>query len=292
MSGKFETAKTLVAVVVGNFIYALAVKLFLLPANLMSSGTTGIALIVNHITGLDVPVFVLGFNIFMLIVGLILLGKKFAAATVASSILYPVMLGFLNNVLGDIVITENAMLNVLFSGLGIGSSLGIVLKTGASTGGMDIPTVVLNRYFKIPISISLYVFDFIILLCQMLYHPLEDLLYGVLLLLTTSIVLDKVMMMGTTKTEVKIISKRIDDIRREILSELDRGVTMLQAKGGYSNSDTQIILSIVSNYELPKIEKLIRRIDPECFMIVSRVSEVWGRGFSIGKKYEDNSYWK
>ena len=92
--------------------------------------------------------------------------------------------------------------------------------------------------------------------------------------------------MGTTKTEVKIISSKTDEIREMIMKELDRGVTMLHGSGGYSNKETQIILSVLSNYELPKVEKLVRRIDPESFMIVSRVSEVWGRGFSLVKKYD------
>jgi len=281
-----DAIKTLMIVVMGNTIYALTVKLFLLPANLMSSGTTGIALIVNHITGLAIPTFVLIFNIFMLIVGLVLLGKKFAMTTVVSSLVYPIALDILDGMLGDVHVTDNAMLNVLFAGMGIGLSLGIVIKAGASTGGMDIPPLVLNKFFRIPVSVSLYVFDFIILTGQMFYHPLEDLLYGIILLLTTSLVLDKVVLMGTTKTEVKIISNRIDEIREQIIKELDRGVTMLHGSGGYSNQETQVILSVVSNYELPKVEKVVRRIDPECFMIVSRVSEVWGRGFSLVKKYD------
>ena len=90
--------------------------------------------------------------------------------------------------------------------------------------------------------------------------------------------------MGTSRTEVKIISAKSHMIREAILSQVDRGVTVLHGAGGYSNVETEVILSIVSNYELPKIEQLARSIDPECFMIISRVSEVWGRGFTYGKK--------
>ena len=215
---KLEVLRTLPVVILGNVLYALTVKLFLLPANLMSSGTTGIALIVNHMTGLAIPTFVLMFNIFMLLVGLVLLGKKFAVNTVVSSLVYPVALRILDGVMDGVYVTDNPMLNVLFAGMGIGLSLGIVIKAGASTGGMDIPPLVLNKFFKIPVSGSLYVFDFIILTGQMLYHPPEDLLYGIILLMTTSIVLDKVVMMGTTKTEVKIISAKADEIREKIIN--------------------------------------------------------------------------
>lgn len=271
--------KSIIPVVIGNIIYALVVKLFILPTNLMSSGTTGIALLANHFLGIPVSFFILIFNVCMLILGLIVLGKKFAMTTIVSTLMYPIALEFFNQTLGEFVITNNELLNTIFAGLGIGLALGIVLRSGASTGGMDIPPLVLNHFFRIPVSVSLYVFDFIILSSQSLYNPLERLLYGIILILLTSIVLDKVLLMGTTKTEVKIISPKFEKIAEEILSEMDRGVTLLNARGGYLKNEHSVVLSVVSNRELPKIEKLVRALDPDAFMIVSRVSEVWGRGF-------------
>lgn len=278
--------KSIIPVMIGNIIYALVVKLFILPTNLMSSGTTGIALLANHFLEIPVSFFILIFNVCMLILGLIVLGKKFAMTTIVSTLMYPIALEFFNQTLGEFVITNNELLNTIFAGLGIGLALGIVLRSGASTGGMDIPPLVLNHFFRIPVSVSLYVFDFIILSSQSLYNPLERLLYGIILILLTSIVLDKVLLMGTTKTEVKIISPRFEKIAEEILSEMDRGVTLLNARGGYLKNEHSVVLSVVSNRELPKIEKLVRALDPDAFMIVSRVSEVWGRGFSTKKKYQ------
>lgn len=278
--------KSIIPVVIGNIIYALVVKLFILPTNLMSSGTTGIALLANHFLGIPVSFFILIFNVCMLILGLIVLGKKFAMTTIVSTLMYPIALEFFNQTLGEFVITNNELLNTIFAGLGIGLALGIVIRSGASTGGMDIPPLVLNHFFRIPVSLSLYVFDFIILSSQSLYNPLERLLYGIILILLTSIVLDKVLLMGTTKTEVKIISPKFEKIAEEILSEMDRGVTLLNARGGYLKNEHSVVLSVVSNRELPKIEKLVRALDPDAFMIVSRVSEVWGRGFSTKKKYQ------
>ena len=278
--------KSIIPVMIGNIIYALVVKLFILPTNLMSSGTTGIALLANHFLGIPVSFFILIFNVCMLILGLIVLGKKFAMTTIVSTLMYPIALEFFNQTLGEFVITNNELLKTIFAGLGIGLALGIVLRSGASTGGMDIPPLVLNHFFRIPVSVSLYVFDFIILSSQSLYNPLERLLYGIILILLTSIVLDKVLLMGTTKTEVKIISPKFEKIAEEILSEMDRGVTLLNARGGYLKNEHSVVLSVVSNRELPKIEKLVRALDPDAFMIVSRVSEVWGRGFSTKKKYQ------
>ncbi|MEE1328763.1 MAG: YitT family protein, partial [Oscillospiraceae bacterium] len=179
---------------------------------------------------------------------------------------------------------ENILLNVLFAGMGLGLSLGMVIRGGASTGGMDIPPLILNKLFHVPVSASLWVFDFCIMLSQMAFHPLEDLLYGGLLLIVISVTLNKVMLLGTSRTEVKIISEKSLEIRDGILSQVDRGCTLLHGEGGYRQQQTEVILSIVSNHELPKIERLARGIDPACFIIVSRVTEVWGRGFSYDKQ--------
>lgn len=280
-------ARNLAMILAGNTLYALTVTLFLLPSNLMSSGTTGIALVVNHLTGLTISTFVLFFNIFMLVMGLLFIGKTFVMTTIVSSLYYPVILKVFENLMADVHITDNMILNTVYSGIGIGLALGIVMRAGASTGGMDIPPLILNKYFKIPVSVTLWVFDFIILTAQIFYHPAEDLLYGIILILTTSIMLDKMMLLGTTKTEIKIISKKNEEIRQAILMEMDRGVTLLNGESGYMKHDMQILLSVVSNRELVKVQKLVRMIDPDCFMIVNRVSEVWGRGFSREKKYHN-----
>ena len=277
---------SLLLVLFGNTLYALAVKLFLLPAQLMSCGTTGIALVVNRLTGLPITAFILMFNIAMLCLGWWALGRQFALTTVFSSVYYPVALEALERLLGDLVITQNPMLNVLFAGMGIGLSLGMVMRGGASTGGMDIPPLVLKKYFHLPVSVTLWTFDFCILMAQMMYNDLEDLLYGIILILVISFALNKILLLGTSRTEMKIVSSEASLIREAILSRVDRGVTILHGEGGYMHTPTEVILSVVSNHEMPRIQRLARDIDPNCFIIVSQVTEVWGRGFSMGKQYE------
>ena len=277
---------SLLLVILGNCMYALSVKLFVIPANLMSCGTTGIALVVNHLSGIPLSAFILVFNIVMLCIGWLILGRQFAMTTILSSLFYPIALELLNRILGDFRVTENILLNVLFGGMGLGISLGLVLRAGASTGGMDIPPLILNKFFHIPVSATLWAFDFCILLSQMFFHPMEDLLYGILLIIVISLALNKIMLLGTSRTEVKIVSEKHELIRQAILSRVDRGCTLLHGEGGYRKEPTEVILSIVSNNELPKIERLARDIDPASFVIVSRVTEVWGRGFTSAKQTE------
>ena len=271
-------------VLVGNIAFAFSVKLFILPAKLISCGTTGIDMVVEHMTDIPMSTFILVFNIVMLSIGWAVLGRNFAMTTIFSSVFYPLMLEFLNQTLGDFVITDSQLLQTIFGGMCMGGSLGLVIRGGASTGGMDIPPLIINKFFRIPVSATLWVFDLIIMLCQLSFHPLEDLLYGVLLILSVSFALNKVMLFGTSRTEIKIISEHSDEIRQAILQQVDRGCTLLHGAGGYRGEELNVILSVVSNHELPKIERVAREVDPGCFVIISRVSEVWGRGFTMAKK--------
>ena len=278
--------KALAAVVLGNFLYALTVKLFLLPAELVTGGTTGIALVVNHHWDISISTFVLFFNVIMLILGWLVLGKAFAVTTLASTFLYPILLECLEQMLGNLVLTDDLLLCTIFSGLGIGISLGIVLRAGASTGGMDIPPLILQKAFRIPVSATMYLFDFLILLLQAVIRPVENILYGILLVLIYTVVLDKMLLIGSTRTELKIISSKSKELCEAIQQQIDRGVTLLNGEGGYLHEEMQLVLSIISNRELIKVERLVHEIDPECFMIVNRVSEVRGRGFSMNKHYQ------
>lgn len=277
---------TMIAVILGNALYAFSVKLFLLPSGLITGGTTGIAISVHHYFGIPISLFVFGFNVMMLVVGYLVLGKTFASTTLASTFLYPFLLELLDRWLGNMVITNDILLCTLFSGLGIGMALGIVIRSGASTGGMDIPPLVLKKFFKLPVSFSMYVFDVIILLSQALFSQSEMTLYGIVLIIIYTMTLDKMLLLGTTRTEIKVISHRANEIRDAILKQMDRGVTMLDGEGGYQREKLQMIFSVISNRELPKIERIVHEIDPECFMSVSRVSEVRGRGFTMNKKYQ------
>ena len=279
---------SLLLVLLGNIIYAFAIKLFLLPAELISCGTTGIGLVVEHFLHIRLSGFIFVFNMVMLTIGWLILGRKFAMTTLLSSLLYPILLEILNQTLGDIYITDNLMLNAIFAGIGLGGSLGIVIRAGASTGGMDIPPLVLKKFFGIPVPMTLWIFDFTIMSAQMMFHEAEDLLYGVLLLITISITLNKVLTLGTRKTQVMIISNQHQAVRQAILSKVDRGVTILHGEGGYRGDPKEVILTIVSNSELPKIQRVAREIDPSCFMVINQVNEVWGRGFSISRQYQEH----
>ena len=274
------------AIVCGNALYSLSVAAFLEPAGLITGGATGIALAVGRLTGLSVSGFLLFFNLAMLAWGWLVLGRAFAFNTLASSILSPIFLALWERLLAGRGLTDDIVLCTIFSGLGIGAALAIVIRAGASTGGMDIPPLVLQKWFRWPVSATMMVFDVAIVLGQVPFSPLPQVLYGIVMILTHTIVMDKMLMMGESRTEVKLISSRSEELCEAILSQLDRGVTILNGAGGYTHEPAAVLLSVVSNRELPKLERLVHDIDPACFLIVTRVTEVSGRGFSLDKKYQ------
>ena len=280
-----QLARTWASILFGNALYSLAVALFLEPAGLITGGATGIALAIGRLTGLPVSGLLLFINLAMLVWGWAVLGRAFALNTLASSVLSPAFLGLFEGLLAGRVLTEDIFLCTVFSGLGIGVALGLVIRSGASTGGLDIPPLVLNKWFKLPVSATMLTFDIAVLLMQAVFSPVQQVLYGVVMVLIHTIVMDKMLMMGASRTEVKIISSQSDAICAAILAQLDRGVTILHGEGGYTREPSAVLLSIVSNRELPRLEKLAHSIDPTCFLIVSHVTEVSGRGFSLDKDY-------
>lgn len=272
-------------VILGNCIYAFGVAMFIMPGGLITGGTTGIGLFVNDVTGLPVTIFVLCFNVVMFLIGFLAFGWKFAANTIVSTFSYPIALGIITECLQEYCITQDMILCTIFGGICIGAAIGIVMRAGASTGGMDIPPLVLNKYFKIPVSGSIYVFDMLILLLQAFHSTGEQVLYGILLVIIYSAVLDKCLMLGTAKMQIKVVSEKIEEIREAVLTDIDRGVTMLNSETGYMKRDTQMLLTVVSMRELAKTEKLIHAVDENAFVIINRVSEVSGRGFPSKKRY-------
>ncbi len=274
-------------ILIGNTTYGLGVILFVLPTGLITGGTTGLGLFFQHSLGIPLNIFIAVFNVAMFLLGAWLLGRKFALTTILSTFYYPLAFQIMTTLVGDRVLTTDPMLATLCAGVMIGAGIGLVIRAGASTGGMDIPPLVLNKLFGVPVSAALYAFDFLILILQMLFSNTEQVLYGIIMIFVYTFVLDRMLVFGNSRVEVKIVSKHYEEINRRIQSELDRGVTLIRAEGGHLHYESQMVLSVLSNRELVALNNLVADIDPKAFMVVSQVKEVRGRGFTLDKKYRE-----
>lgn len=273
-------------ILLGNTAYCLGITLFILPTGIITGGTTGLGLFFQHAFGLPLGLFVAAFNIIMFLLGAWVLGRSFALTTILSTFYYPLIFQILSTVFDGVILTTDPTLATICAGLLIGAGIGLVIRAGASTGGMDIPPLVLNHYTGFPISISLYAFDVLILLLQIFFSNTEQVLYGILLVLIYSVTLDQVLVFGNSKVEVKIISPRYEEINLAIRTRLDRGVTLIDGAGGFTGKGTRIVLTVLSNRELVQLNRLVAEIDSDAFMVISQVNEVRGRGFTLDKKYQ------
>ena len=279
-----QILKSLPIVALGNAVMAAAIVLFILPAGLITGGTAGLGIIMQHLTGMSLPVFSAIFNVTMFLLGLVCLGKTFAATTLVSTVLSPVMLAVMQHIVGDYVICDDVLLCVLFGGILVGVAIAMVVRAGSSTGGMDIPPLLLQKFAGIPVSRSLYAFDLVIIAGQTVLVAPDMLLYGVLMVLVYTVVIDKLMAQGDAQIQLQIVSEESDAIRRAILQDVDRGVTLLHGQTGYFQQETDVLFTIISPRERHRTEQLIRRIDPHAFIIISHVTRVSGGGFSEAKK--------
>lgn len=277
---------TIGSVFLGNTISALGIGGFLIPAGMMMGGATGIGLAVNHYTGLPVSAALAVLNVVLFVVGAAVLGKAFALMTIISTFYSPFILEMVQQLIPE-PLTQDIMLATIIGGLLVGLGMGMVLRVGASTGGMDIPPLLLKKKAGIPVGVSMYAFDFAILAVQATFAGLERMLYSVILIIIYTVVIDKIMTLGTSQIQVKIISERYEEINRAIQQRLDRGTTLIAMKGGYLGRESYEIMIVLGTRELPRLSELVTEYDPKAFMVVNKVSEVRGRGFTLGKRFLD-----
>lgn len=272
-------------ITLGNLMYALAVNMFIVPNDLITGGTTGLALFFNRTAGIPVSAFVWCFNITMFLWGAWVLGKEFAVSTAASTVIYPLMLSILEWTGAAGFVMEEKLVAVVYAGLLIGAGIGVVMRAGASTGGMDIPALIGKKKWNFNVSFVIYLFDCIILALQVAAADIYSILYGILLIMVYTLVLDKALVMGTAKIQVKIVSREYRKINTLLGERIDCGTTLLHMESGYLHKEQEMILAVISSRDLPKVNQLVLAADPEAFIVVSQINEVRGRGFTLSKVY-------
>ena len=277
-----RAAITLLCVLSGNALLAFLVAAFIIPHDIIMGGTTGIGIVLHKaIPQMDVSLFVLILNAILLLIGLFTLGKKFALTTVASSFLYPVFLGLFQRIPGLDTMTDNPLIASVFAGALMGVALGLVMRVGSSTGGMDIVTLVLNKYTHIAVSIWVYITDIIVIGGQALFNPAEKTLLGIIVLVLEAIILDKAMILGKSQIQIFVISEAYEEIRQALMAQTEAGVTMTLIETGWLKKQQQGVLCVIPQRKLYAATELIQHIDPQAFITITQIREVRGQGFTI-----------
>lgn len=269
-----------ITVVVGTFILAIAVETFIIPYRILSGGVAGIAVALHPILHISATLIANSVLIILLIIGSFILGKEFLKNTVLSCIAYPIFTSILS---GRVNVVVDPILASLYGGLIAGAGVGIVLKTGASTGGMDIPPLIINKLTGIKLSTLVLITDFLTVLLGLFVYDLSAVLLGLVSVFATSAAISKVLTInGTVSKAVQIISAKYEDILKEIDAQLERGATLLQGYGSYTGEEKRIILCVVSDRQYGTLIEIVKEIDPSAFIITTDATDMHGEGFTYG----------
>ncbi|GIM33444.1 membrane protein [Paraclostridium bifermentans subsp. muricolitidis] len=259
---------------------SIGINMFFKPYTIAPGGLSGLSLVLGKLTGLPIPVVMLAIGIPLVIFSIKILGVKDSIKTLIGMTVFSIVLGITSS-LSNFDVTKDVLLCSISGALCLGIGLGIVLKMDASTGGTDLIALMLNRAFpSIPLSKFMVILDgMVVISAGIASKNLETALYsGVALYIIVKIV-DAIVSGLNYSKAFMIISNESDILRDGITKELDRGVTFLQGKGGYTNEDKNVLLVVVSKKQEVHLKKVIKNIDPSAFIIVSDVHEVLGQGF-------------
>ena len=282
-----STFKMVLFVLLGNALLAFVVAAFIIPHNIIMGGTTGIAIVLNKAFGIDTALIVFILNVILLFLGLIVIGKKLCITSVASTMLYPAFLSLMQRIPGVDSLTGNTLLASLFAGVLMGISLGLVMRVGSSTGGMDIANLILSKITHRSVSIFVYITDIIVVGAQAIVSDSESIMMGIVVLVLETLMLEQVMIFGQAQIQLFIISEHYEEIREKFLKELNAGVTMSYIQTGLLGEDSKGIICVIPSRKLYNANEIVRSIDPEAFITVTKIKEVKGRGFTSERQQLD-----
>lgn len=268
-----------ISIIIGNLILAYAVQAFILPNQILSGGVAGIAVALYPVFHLNQEFVINVLVIGLFFVGWLTLGKEFAFKTGLSSVIYPIFISLLS---GTTPLTTNPILASLYGGVVVGLGIGLVFRANASTGGMDIPTLILEKYTGIKAAKWVLVVDGLTILLGLYAYNAESVLIGLISVVTSSYAINLVVMFGAQEAKkVEIISCKVEEIKEFINGKVNRGCSLIPVVGGYLNEERTMIMVILDKSQYPMLSEGVRKIDPNAFMIVSDTRDVKGNGFSF-----------
>lgn len=275
------------SLLLGNALLALAICGFVVPNDFMLGGAAGIALFVQHFLP-KIPLSVLSavINGVLFVLGWIFMGKKFAAASLLSTVLYPLFIAVFERLPMGQLFQADVLTCAVFASVLAGLGIGVVVRVGGSTGGMDIPPCILQKYKGIPVGTSLMAFDAVIVLMQVILKGTGGLLHSIVILFLISAVVNRTVITGEKKVQIIIISPEYEKIRQEILNDLDSGATMLNIETGYAAQEQKAVFCVTYTKKYPAVRDAALRVDPKAFIVTSEVKNVNGKGYTLARNTE------
>lgn len=264
-----------------SILLAFGLYFFYIKHDIASGGVTGISIIFSK----WFPIMTTGqwslfLNILLVILAFILMGKKFAMNTILSSIIVSLAIMFFEKFFPNFIFSNDLLINIIFGGGIVSYSISLIFFNNASSGGTDILAAIFNKYLKMSLGMSLFIIDFLVVVMALSEFGVENALYAILAVIIQSVGLNYFIQGLGRKIALLVISDYSDEINAVILSKYNRGVTLLDSKGGFSKKRRDMILTVVPFRKYISIKEEILEIDNKAFIITQTTSEVFGEGFT------------
>lgn len=271
-------------VLLSALLYVTGVELFVADNGFVTGGIWGIALMVEHVTGVTASYIMLAINVPLLVLAVIFLGWKFTIYTflfVGGQTLFSSLVELIEIQKPLFSGDAQQLLSALVAGLIMGTGLAICLRFGGCTGGTDIISVILQKK-KLPVSVPWIIFtinSIVIVSSIFVYHKLEAIVYSIILEFVASKVSDSILSGITGAVRFEIVTSKGEELRDAIINRMDKGATLIGAKGGYTLEDRSVIVCIAHKRHTADFKKFLKSIDPDAFINIAKVSSVMGKGF-------------
>jgi uncharacterized membrane-anchored protein YitT (DUF2179 family) len=277
----FEILKDLVSYAAGSALCAVSIRMFTAPNHIAPGGISGISTMINYLSGWPIGMVSLLLNIPLFIWAVLEIGYRLVGKTIVATVFLSVEIDLLGLVVRPY--SGNPVIAAVFGGCLEGVGLSLVFLRGATTGGTDLVARLLGRRVRF-ISMGklmLSVDSVIVVASGFVYQSMESALYAIIAIFVSTKLIDTVLYgtdIGTGKV-LFIISEKNDQIAKTILSDVDRGVTVLKSRGAYTGREGEVLLCAVRRYEVAKVKDIVRSVDKDAFLIVGEAGEITGEGF-------------
>lgn len=276
--------KDYVMIFLGILLYAFCFRGFIYPHNITTGGLAGIASVIGWALNIDMSIPYNIINVSLLIIAIIILGWRFTIRTTFGVVIVGTLIQVVGKFFKEPLLPNDPALAVVIGAIGVGCSLGIVFSANGSTGGTDILAMIMNKYRPIPIGRALMLMDAVILASSyFLFKDPDKLLYSILQVAVANMTVDFFLNGYRQSMQFFIISSKYDEISDRILTEVNRGCTLLNGEGAYSKKEVKIMMVIARRTEANHIFRIVKDTDPSAFITQSLVRGVYGQGFDVIK---------
>ncbi len=269
----------IVTIFLGSLICGISYNVFIIPHKMLSGGLSGIALIINYITGIKPGMMLFMLNIPVFLLGQKFVDKEFVILSLIGAVSFSLFLDSFS-FLKYKMLVEDIMLSSIYGGVFNGIGIGIVLRNRASLGGIDIIAVIIKKYFSLNVGSTSLIINIAIVATSSLIYGIRPAMYTLISMYVSTKVLDKVQEGFDIRKQVMIISDNEEELGNEIINRLHRGVTYLEGEGAFTRNKKKVIYCIVTLNQLAKLKQIVIETDPHAFMTVNDTAEVLGKGFS------------